>query len=165
MMAARTRVWMAMLCAVAVLAASAVPAGAQEPSGAVPGAGATPSAVVSEPGTTAPTLGEGFALSGRWVASGVVWLDWDDVDAASGYELMVRAAEGWVLLSEREPVEGVVAAFDGPSARVVGLFEGATEYWFAVRARNVSGVSAWSHSSVVEVPEHAQTGPPGEALL
>ena len=113
----------------------------------------------------APVLGEDFLLEGQWVASGVVWLDWDDVDAASGFELMLRSADGWVLLSDGEPVGGVAAAFDGSSARVVGLPEGTAEYWFAVRARSVGGVSAWSHSTGVAVPEYAQAGPPGEVLF
>ena len=148
------RLIVALACTVAVLGASMPTASAQEPPEAASGGG---SPVVAGPAV--PVLGEDFLLEGQWVASGVVWLDWDDVDAASGFELMLRSADGWVLLSGREPVGGVAAAFDGSSARVVGLPEGTAEYWFAVRARNVGGVSAWSHSTGVAVPEYAQAGP------
>ena len=36
--------------------------------------------------------------------------------------------------------------------RLAGLPGDAAEYWFALRARNASGVSVWSHSIGVEVP-------------
>ncbi len=104
-------------------------------------------------------------LGGDWVASGVVWLDWDDVDDATGYEAMFRSADGWVLLSEDGPVGAVVTSLDGSSARVAGLPVGASEYWFAVRARNVRGVSGWSDSIGVAVPAYAQADPAGAALF
>ncbi len=138
---ATARVWAAAVCAAAVLAGSAAPVGAQSESGQPqqPGAGGA----VGSSGAVAsvPVLGDSFMLGGDWVASGVVWLDWDDVDDATGYEAMFRSADGWVLLSEDGPVGAVVTSLDGSSARVAGLPVGASEYWFAVRARNVRGVS------------------------
>ena len=81
------------------------------------------------------------------------------VEAASGYELIHRGADGWVLLSAREPQDGVVVAFDGSSARVGGLPEDRDEYWFAVRARNAFGVSTWSGSAAVASPESVEPVP------
>ena len=154
------RLLVASACAALMLGASLPTALAQEPpqTPAQP-EGGSPAAVAS----AAPALAEGFAVEGQWVASGVVWLDWDDVAAAAGYELMFRGAGGWLLLSEREPMGGVGVIFEGSSARVAGLPGDAAEYWFAFRARNASGVSVWSHSIGVEVPEHALSGPPTEA--
>lgn len=65
-------------------------------------------------------LAEGFAFGGRWLAAGVVSLDWDDVAGAADYELMARAADGWVLLDPREPVGGLLVEFNGPRVRPRG---------------------------------------------
>ena len=112
-----------------------------------------------------PVLGTAFVLEGAWVASGVVWLDWGDVDDADGYELMYRSAHGWLLLSQDEPAGGVVVAFEGSGSRVVGLPADVSEHWFAVRARSVWGVSAWSDSVGVGVPAYAQAGGAGAVLF
>ena len=126
----------------AVLAAVAAPAGAQEAPGA--GTDSVPEAYeqVSAPVASGPVLEADFVLDGEWVASGVVWLDWDDVEGVAGYELMYRSAHGWLLLSENEAAGAVVVAFEGSGARVVGLSADVSEHWFAVRARSVQGVSA-----------------------
>ncbi|WP_419847739.1 leucine-rich repeat domain-containing protein [Candidatus Poriferisocius sp.] len=86
---------------------------------------------------------------------GAVWLEWDDAAGASGYEVMWRSPGGWALLSEREPAGGVAAEFDGPSAVVAGLPQDLGSYWFAVRARNPWGLSEWSASFEVAVPDFA----------
>jgi len=152
------RVLVAAAAAAAVLATATAPATAQQP----PGAEAPPMTGVTQqtPATagSAPVLRPGFVLEGVWVASGVVWLDWGDVDGAAAYELMYRSADGWVLLSENEPVGGVAVASEGSGARVVGLPIDASEHWFAVRARNAFGVSVWSDSVGVEVPAYARAG-------
>ncbi|MDE0136554.1 MAG: hypothetical protein OXM54_17165 [Acidimicrobiaceae bacterium] len=126
----------------------------QTPDGADPDGEEQSSNGHSDAGTTlaAPVLGEGFALRGEWLAPGLVGLDWDDVDRATGYELLARGIDGWVLLGSDDPVDGIVAVFDGPVARVGGLSEDAEGYWFAVRARSTHGVSLWSESVMVEVP-------------
>ena len=128
----------------AVLAAVAVPVEAQE----APGTETDSVPEVSESEQVAatvgasPALGSAFVLEGEWVASGVVWLDWDDVEGAAGYEVMYRSADGWVLLSGGEAVGGVAVAFGGSGARVVGLPVDVSEYWFAVRARSAWGAPA-----------------------
>ena len=104
-------------------------------------------------------LGSGFALEGQWLIPGAASLNWNDVAAASGYELMYRGAGGWVLLSEHESRGGVVVAFDGSSARVGGLPEDADQWWFALRARNALGVSRWSQSAAVRAPERIEQTP------
>jgi Leucine-rich repeat (LRR) protein/subtilisin family serine protease len=112
-----------------------------------------------------PVLGEGFVLAGERVASGVVWLDWGDVEDAAGYELMFRGTDGWGLLSQDEPAGGAAAVLEGSSARVAGLPVDVGEYWFAVRARNAFGVSLWSDSAEVAVPEYALEAPRAEPLF
>ena len=109
--------------------------------------------------STAPVLGEGFVLGGQWLAAGVVSLDWGDVESASGYELMLRRADGWVLLSEDGPSGGVFAALEGSSARVAGLPADGVEWWFAVRARNAFGVSEWSPAAAVRAPQRFDVEP------
>ena len=83
----------------------------------------------------------------------------DDVEAAAGYEVMYRGPDGWVLLSEREPSGGVSAAFEGSLATVGGLPVDASDWWFAVRARNVFGVSAWSQAAAVRAPQRVEVVP------
>ena len=100
-------------------------------------------------------LDEGFVFGGRWLAAGVVSLDWDDVTGAADYELMARAADGWVLLDPRGPVGGLLVELDGSEALVAGLARDVGEHWFAVRARNAFGVSLWSPSAAVAVPADA----------
>ena len=85
----------------------------------------------------------------------MVSLDWDDVAGAADYELMARAADGWVLLDPRGPVGGLLVEFDGSEALVAGLARDVGEHWFAVRARNAFGVSLWSPSAAVAVPADA----------
>ena len=74
------------------------------------------------------------------------------MQAASGFELMWRSPEGWALLSERGDTGGVAVEFDGSSALVGGLPEHLERFWFAVRARNTSGMSQWSPSFEITVP-------------
>ena len=107
------------------------------------------------PQTQAPSLGEGFDTSGRWLVPGTVSLDWDDVEAASGFELMWRSPEGWALLSGHGDTSGVAVEFDGSSALVGGLPEHLERFWFAVRARNAFGISQWSPSFQITVPPTA----------
>ncbi len=151
-------------CALGVLAGSAAPAAAQQPPG--PGAPKVPlTATAGTAAAAAAVLGEGFVLAGEWVASGVVWLDWDDIDDAAAYELMYRGADGWALLSQDAPVGGAAVRFEGSSARVAGLSADVGEYWFAVRARNAFGVSVWSDSARVAVPDYALEVPGAEPLF
>ena len=150
------RIVAAVTVVAAVLAAVAAPAGGQEAPGAEPDSVPEVSEQVSAMVASGPVLGTAFVLEGAWVASGVVWLDWGDVGDAAGYELMYRSADGWLLLSQDEPAGGVVVAFEGSGARVVGLPVDVSEHWFAVRARSVWGVSAWSDSVGVGVPAYAQ---------
>ncbi len=141
--------------AFAVLASATAPAAGQQPTGTE----APPMSEVSlqtPAAGAAPVLGAAFVLEGEWVASGVVWLDWDDVEDAADYELMYRSTDGWVLLADDEASGGVLAAFDGSGSRIAGLPAGVSEHWFAVRARNVQGVSGWSDSVGVAVPAYAQ---------
>ena len=143
--------WLLLVLGISGLLSSlAVPASAQQDPADTP----TSSAAAPLVGSGPPVLADGFMLGGRWLAPGVVSLDWDDMAGAAGYELMVRAGDGWVLLSEHEATEGVLVAFDGSAALVAGLARDVAEHWFAVRARNASGVSLWSHSTAVEVPEN-----------
>ena len=107
-----------------------------------------------------PVLGEELALRGQRVAPGVVSLDWDDVDDATGYELMARSADEWVLLGGDDSEGELVAVFEGSSARVGGLPVDADGYWFAVRARGTAGVSRWSSSLVVEAAAGVERLPP-----
>ena len=159
------RVVPAVAVVAAVLAAVAAPVEAQQAPGVGTDSVPEASEQVSAPGMSAPVLGAAFVLEGEWVASGVVWLDWDDIEDATGYELMYRSAHGWVLLADDVASGGVVVAFEGSGARVVGLPPDVAEHWFAVRARNVWGVSAWSDSVGVEVPAYAQTGPAGAVVF
>ena len=141
-----------------VLAASMAPAAAQP----VPGTGAEPAAEApagSGAAGDAPVLGAGFVLEGVWLAPGVASLGWDDVEAAAGYELMFRSADGWGLLSEDEPRGGVSVAFEGSSAALGGLPQDVAGWWFAVRARNAFGVSEWSQSAAVAAPQRAEAEP------
>ena len=142
-------------------AALAVPAAAQQ----APADGQDGSASRSVAGSGAPVLAGEFVFGGRWLAAGVVSLDWDDVTGAAGYELMVRAADGWVLLDGRGSAGGMLVEFDGPSALVAGLARDVGEHWFAVRARNVFGVSEWSPSTAVAVPEDAVGGGSGGGVF
>ncbi|WP_419943806.1 S8 family serine peptidase [Candidatus Poriferisodalis sp.] len=103
-------------------------------------------------GLMAPSLGEGFVLAGSWLAPGLVGLNWDDVADVSSYELLVYDGDEWTLLAGSTPVGGLVAMFEGSAARVGGLSEEVGEYWFAVRARSILGVSRWSGSVEVPVP-------------
>ena len=128
-----SRVLAAAVTAAMVLAASISPAAAQQSPDTEPEP--APEASEPTPAGSGPALGAGFVLEGEWVASGVVWLDWDDMDAAAGYEVMYRSAGGWVLLADDEAPGGVVVAFEGSGAKVVGLPAGVSEHWFAVRAR------------------------------
>ncbi|WP_419943769.1 S8 family serine peptidase [Candidatus Poriferisodalis sp.] len=107
----------------------------------------------------APVLGTGFVFEGERVSPGVASLGWDEVPGASGHELMFRGPSGWLLLSEREPVGGVIVEFEGSSAVVGGLPEDVPRWRFAVRARNVYGVSRWSASAAVESPQRAAPEP------
>ena len=143
--------------AAAVLAASMSPAAAQQ----APDTETEPEPEAAEPtpAGSGPVLGAGFVLEGVWLAPGVASLGWDDVDAAAGYELMYRGPDGWRLLSEREPSGGVRVTFENSSAVVAGLPLDEAEWWFAVRARNVFGVSEWSHSAAVRAPEEAAAVP------
>ncbi len=154
--------WFAGVVATAGLSAAlAVPAAAQQaPSGAQDG-----SVSRSVAGSGPPVLAGGFVIGGRWLAAGVVSLDWDDVTGAAGYELMVRAADGWVLLDRRGSAGGMLVEFDGSSALVAGLARDVGEHWFAVRARNVFGVSEWSPSTAVAVPEDAVGGGSGDGVF
>ncbi len=77
----------------------AVPVSAQDPPESSALAPA-PSAVSgdSTPAPEAvPSLGGGFTASGEWLAAGTVSLDWDDVQAASGFELMWHNPEELLL--------------------------------------------------------------------
>ena len=150
----RAHVWVTAWLSLAVLAATAVPAYGQQPPQAQNPPVPAPLTV-----STAPVLGEGFVLGGQWLAAGVVSLDWGDVESASGYELMFRSADGWVLLSEDGPSGGVFAALEGSSAVVAGLPEDTAKWWFAVRARNAFGVSSWSQSAAVAAPESGERVP------
>ncbi len=151
------RILAAAATAVMVLAASAAPAAAQQAPGTESAPEASGQGAVAV--AAAPVLGAGFALEGVRLAPGVASLGWDDAEAAAGYELMYRSADGWLLLSEHEPQSGVVAAFDGSAARVGGLAEDEAEWWFAVRARNTYGVSEWSASAAVAVPPRSEAEP------
>ena len=81
------------------------------------------------------------------------------MEAAASYEVMYRSPDGWVLLSEREAAGGVIVAFERSSALVSGLPADASEWWFAVRARNAFGVSQWSQAAVVGAPENTEGVP------
>ena len=140
----------AVVAVVALLAGSVVPVAAQEPSTSEPEPGSGALAQADPAPAHGPVLGESSMLAGEWIAPGVVSLSWDSVADASGYELMHRSAEGWVLLSGNEPPGGVVAEFDGASAVVSGLAADAAEWWFTVRARSTFGVSRWSQAAVVQ---------------
>ena len=150
-----SRVLVAAATAAMVLASSISPTAAQQ------APEAEPASEASEPipAGSGPVLGAGFVLEGVWLAPGVASLGWDDVEAAAGYELMYRSPNGWMLLSGREPSGGVSVAFEDSSATVGGLPAGETEWWFAVRARNVFGVSEWSQSAAVRSPEEAEAEP------
>ncbi len=151
------RIFGTVVTAAAVLAASMAPAAAQQ----TPDTEEEPAREATEPtpAGSGPVLGEGFVLEGVRLAPGVASLGWDDAEAAAGYELMYRSPDGWVLLSDREPSGGVSVAFDGSAAVVGGLPEDEAEWWFAVRARNVFGVSEWSRAAAVRAPENAATEP------
>ena len=82
------RILAAVTVVAAVLAAVAAPAGGQEAPGAETDSVPEVSEQVSAMVASGPVLGTAFVLEGAWVASGVVWLDWGDVDDADGYELM-----------------------------------------------------------------------------
>ena len=110
-------------------------------------------------------LGNSFAAQGEWLVPGTVSLDWDDMEAASGFELMWRGEQGWALLSQRDLVEGAAVELDGSSALVGGLPEHLGEYWFSVRARSVYGVSQWSPSFQVTVPPTAVKPQDAEPLF
>ena len=151
----------AVVAAAGMLASLAAPAAAQQ----APAGGQDGSSSRSVAGSGAPVLAGGFVFGGRWLAAGVVSLDWDDVTGAGSYELMVRTGDGWVLLDGRSPVEGLVVEFDGSSALVAGLAPDVGEHWFAVRARNALGVSLWSPSAAVAVPEDALEDSTGDGVF
>lgn len=155
----------AALAALAAAAATMVPVAAQQTPSTetVPVSEAVPlpeaADRMSAPVPGGPELGAGFVLEGVRLAPGVASLGWDDVAAATGYELMFRSPDGWVPLSEREPAGGVIVEFEGSSAVVGGLPENVSQWWFAVRARNVHGLSQWSASAAVESPQGAAPEP------
>ena len=96
------RIVAAVAAIAAILAASTAPASARHRGGA----SAETAEQASVASAAAPVLGAGFVLEGEWLTPGVVSLGWDDVEAATGYELMYRSSGGWVLLSERESTGG-----------------------------------------------------------
>ncbi len=120
----------AILCAAATLATTTAPADAQQPPDTSPANQSDTAApdTRSPAAETPPTLGAGFVLEGVRLSPGLASLDWDDVDAADGYELMYRSADGWELLSEREASSGVIVTFEGSSALVSGLPANAAEW-------------------------------------
>ena len=161
------RVLTSAVVAAVVAAGSVMPVAAQQAPGretviapeAAPALETAEQASVPAAVSDGPVLGAGFVLEGVRLAPGVVSLGWDDVEAASGYELMFRGPDGWVLLSAREPSGGVSVEFEGSSAVVGGLPEDVSQWWFAVRARDVHGLSGWSPSAAVRSPQPTEAEP------
>ena len=80
------------------------------------------------------------APDGEVTGEGQVRLDWNDVEAASYYQVRFCCGSAdWVTL----PTGGIEVVFDGSGAAVSNLPDYGI-YYFSVRAGNGAGVSEWS---------------------
>ena len=116
---------------------------------AVNGAGASDwspnNAVSAKPATPdSPT--------GRSTGPGTVSLDWNDVTAATSYEVSFWQGSDYITLSADAPVNGISITFNGSGAAVSGLPTDHDWYYFRVRAVNDAGASDWSDYGSVAAP-------------
>ena len=80
------------------------------------------------------------APAGEVTGPGQVQLDWNDVEAASYYQVrFCCGSTDWVTL----PTGGIEVVFDGSGATASNLPDYGI-YYFSVRAGNAAGVSEWS---------------------
>ncbi len=89
------------------------------------------------------------APTGRLDGAGNASLDWNDVEAATGYEVGLWWNGEWTTLPNDGAGLGV--SISGSGAKVTGLPTYWTVYYFRVRAVNGAGTSDWSPMSKLEL--------------
>ena len=89
---------------------------------------------------------------GRSTGLGTVSLDWNDVTAATSYEVSFWQGGDYITLSADASVNGISITFNGSGAAVSGLPTDHDWYYFRVRAVNAAGASDWSDYGSVAAP-------------
>ena len=89
------------------------------------------------------------APTGSLDGSGNASLDWNDVEAATGYDVGLWWNGEWTTLPNDGAGLGV--SISGSGAKVTGLPTYWTVYYFRVRAVNEAGTSDWSPMSKIEL--------------
>ena len=89
------------------------------------------------------------APTGSLDGAGNASLDWNDVEAATGYEVGLWWNGEWTTLPNDGA--GLDVSISGSGATVTGLPTHWTVYYFRVRAVNEAGTSDWSPMSKIEL--------------
>ena len=89
------------------------------------------------------------APTGSLDGAGNAYLDWNNVEAATGYEVTLWWNGEWTTLPNDGA--GPDVSINGSGATVTGLPTYWTVYYFSVRAFNEAGTSGWSPIAAIEL--------------
>jgi len=121
---------------------------------------------VTAPALDAPTVtDEGY----KNVAEDFVWVNWNAVTGATGYDVEVRSRDDapgtWGAWGEPSCTNGLGSATD-VDPETEGAITAARDFQFRVRATNAGGASGWTESAIItgSMTGGTPTTEPGDCL-